>query len=327
MGLLNSIPPSKKKVKGWPLTIETDPAIYNSKFEYPKISIVTPTYNQGQFIEETIRSILLQNYPNLQYIIIDGGSTDNTIEIIKKYDNWIDYWVSEEDEGQSDAINKGLKIAQGQVINWINSDDFLMPNALFNIATEFINNKDAHYVIGDVLIVDEFSKFVSKKKTKFIDPDRIFRFDLSGKNYIPQPAGFFSSEIYQKFGIDSSLHFAMDCDLWIKMGEAKLPFTQIDENITSFRVHSNAKSFAGSMPFILEIFKKYRRTPFNKIKYYSELTSYIIKYELLFGWNFFLLKNISYFLESGIKYPILFTKYLYRFFLKIWIDSKSKRDK
>ena len=104
------------------------------------ISIVTPTYNQGQYIEQTIQSVLNQNYPNLEYIIIDGGSTDNTVEIIKKYEKHLKFWVSEKDNGQANAINKGLQYCTGEIFNWLNSDDYLEPGALLNIANAFSSN-------------------------------------------------------------------------------------------------------------------------------------------------------------------------------------------
>ena len=106
---------------------------------YPKISIITPSYNQGQFLEQTIVSVLGQNYPNLEYVIIDGGSTDNSVEIIKKYEQHLAYWVSEKDKGQADAINKGLKFCTGEIFNWLNSDDYLENGALYKIAAAFEN--------------------------------------------------------------------------------------------------------------------------------------------------------------------------------------------
>jgi glycosyltransferase involved in cell wall biosynthesis len=136
MSLLNKLPAVEGK-KGWPWTEEANDDLYSSKKHWPKISIVTPSYNQGKFIEETIRSILLQNYPNLEYIIIDGGSKDDTVEIIKKYEPWIAFWVSEKDSGQANAINKGVAKCSGDIFNWINSDDYLAPNALYNIASTF----------------------------------------------------------------------------------------------------------------------------------------------------------------------------------------------
>jgi len=135
-GLLSSLPPPPDGYTGWPWTEETPPLppIMLDGKPWPKISIVTPSYNQGQFIEETIRSILLQNYPNLEYIIIDGASTDNSVDIIKKYERWITYWVTEKDRGQAQAINKGIYRASGDIFNWINSDDLLLPKVLRLVA-------------------------------------------------------------------------------------------------------------------------------------------------------------------------------------------------
>ena len=110
--------------------------------KYPKISIVTPSYNQGNFLEETILSVINEEYPNLEYVIIDGGSTDNSKEIIKKYENKLTYWVSEKDNGQTEAINKGFKLVTGDIFNWLNSDDFLEEGALFKIGEQFSNNKN-----------------------------------------------------------------------------------------------------------------------------------------------------------------------------------------
>ena len=124
------LPPPEKLE--WPWTEQSEPLSERipDNSEWPRISIVTPSYNQGQFIEETIRSVLLQGYPNLEYIIIDGGSTDNSVEIIRKYEPWLTYWVSQPDKGQTDAIQKGFNLSTGVVWNWLNSDDLLEPNAL-----------------------------------------------------------------------------------------------------------------------------------------------------------------------------------------------------
>ena len=122
---LQDLPAPPEGKTGWPWTEQTEvlPDKMPDGSDWPRISIVTPNYNYGHFIEETIRSILLQGYPNLEYIIIDGASTDNSIEIIKKYEKWVSYWVSEKDTGQSNAINKGLERCTGEFFNWINSDD------------------------------------------------------------------------------------------------------------------------------------------------------------------------------------------------------------
>ena len=138
---LSLFSPSKT---GWPWSEQSKqlPKTMKNGKLWPKISIVTPSFNQVQFIEETIRSVILQNYPNLEYIIIDGGSTDGSVEIIKKYEKYLTYWVSEPDSGQSEAINKGWKIATGDIIAWLNSDDMYMPYALSTIASMYAANPD-----------------------------------------------------------------------------------------------------------------------------------------------------------------------------------------
>jgi glycosyltransferase involved in cell wall biosynthesis len=126
----------------WPLKSpvnETYPELPPGQ-SWPKISIVTPSFNQGSYLEKTIRSVLLQGYPNLEYVIIDGGSTDQSVDVIKKYAQWIDFWVSEKDQGQSNAINKGLARSSGELLGWLNSDDYYLPGALFKIARAYIED-------------------------------------------------------------------------------------------------------------------------------------------------------------------------------------------
>ena len=206
---------------------------------YPKISIITPSYNQGHFIEETIQSVLNQNYPNLEYIIIDGYSTDNSVEIIKKYENQLTYWVSEKDRGQSHAINKGLKIATGDIINWLNSDDYYEPNCLFKIAKEFRNNPNINAVLG-------VTKVIGKKEEEYsqtpFSPDVKFTFS---KAKIEQPATFISGNFYRKYGpIDENLHLAMDLDLWLKflLTTTSENISVIEDIIVNFREHEDSKT-------------------------------------------------------------------------------------
>ena len=145
-------PPAPEGKTGWPWTEipEPMPETLPDGSPWPKISVVTPSFNQGQFIEETIRSVLLQGYPNLEYIIIDGGSTDNTLEVIRKYEPWLTYWVSEPDRGQSHAINKGIGKAMGEILFWLNSDDLVLPSVFFRIAKMF-------RIHLDVLLIDRKS--------------------------------------------------------------------------------------------------------------------------------------------------------------------------
>jgi glycosyltransferase involved in cell wall biosynthesis len=158
----SDLPPPASNKTDWPWTQEPTKC---SETDYdlnpwPKITIVTPSFNQGRFIEETIRSVLLQGYPNLEYIIIDGGSTDDSIDIIKKYEKWLSYWVSEKDEGQAHAINKGIDMATGQWFNWINSDDMLLPNALVTLIKISQIVPDAEWISGGRIVVDKTNSFV-----------------------------------------------------------------------------------------------------------------------------------------------------------------------
>src|SRR5688572_1860787 len=153
-------PPSGKS--GWPWTEESG-RLPNQGLEgdrWSRVSVITPSFNQGRFIEETIRSILLQGYPNLEYFIMDGGSTDGSVEIIQKYSPWLSYWVSQNDNGQSDAINQGLRLASGDFATWVNSDDLLAKNALLEHASRIGFALDTVYV-GNCTYIDETGKVLS----------------------------------------------------------------------------------------------------------------------------------------------------------------------
>ena len=154
---LKNLPNAPPEKKGWPWIPEISQlksSLSNARL-WPKISIVTPSFNQVQFLEETIRSVLLQGYPNLEYIIIDGGSTDGSIDIIKKYSRWLRYWVSEPDSGQSNAINKGFAKASGEIFGYLNSDDLYEPNALKIISSYFMNNSACNLLAGECTVFDD----------------------------------------------------------------------------------------------------------------------------------------------------------------------------
>ena len=153
---LQALPAPSSGKTGWPWTVCTSGPDCSSISHCPTISIITPSFNQGQFIEETIRSVLLQGYPKLEYIIIDGGSTDETVAIIKKYEPWLTYWVSEVDRGQPHAINKGIAMATGDILAWINSDDIYLPGLLDKVARFYRSGKNKDF--WHVFAVDYFDR-------------------------------------------------------------------------------------------------------------------------------------------------------------------------
>jgi glycosyltransferase involved in cell wall biosynthesis len=214
--------------------------------DLPKISIVTPSYNQGQYIEETIRSVLSQNYPNLEYIIIDGGSTDETIEIIKKYEPWITYWVSEPDEGQSHAINKGLEKCTGEIFNWLNSDDWYMPGALFEVANAFLKHSTAQFVSGFENRIDQ-NGVVTLHTGTFLKPYIEETIEFCE---VSQPSTFFKMESIRKVnGVSEGLHYIMDGEMWVKLlllyGQDD--FIKLDKVLVNFRLHPNSKTVSNAV--------------------------------------------------------------------------------
>ncbi len=233
---LNSLPPREGKF-GWPWTEEKTlipPAMFDG-FTWPKISIVTPSYNQGEFIEETIRSVLLQNYPNLEYIIIDGGSTDNSVEIIKKYEKFLTFWISEKDKGQADAVNKGWNKCSGAVLSWLNADDLLLPGALFTIMEKAVAHPNFHLIYGQCEWFDEDGNI------GIVGADYSFEkiIHKMGMWDIPQPAAFVSRGGLDKSGmLDVRLRQSLDKDLWMRLAATgNIYFLPV--LVAKFRIHPN----------------------------------------------------------------------------------------
>lgn len=208
-----------------------------------KISIITPSFNQGAFIEETIKSVLNQGYPNLEYIIIDGDSTDNTKEILKKYNKKI-IWMSEKDKGQSDAINKGMKMATGDILAFLNSDDLYAHGALHKVAKFFNTHPNAQWITGNYYIIDNKGKKIRmyvKWYKRFL---RLFSSYtlLCFTNYIIQPSTFWRMNVQKKVGLfDEELPYEMDYDYWLRIG-IKYPLFCSEETFSFFRLHESSKS-------------------------------------------------------------------------------------
>lgn len=216
----------------------------------PLVSIVTPSYNQGAFLEATITSVLDQDYEALEYILVDGKSTDGSVDIIKKYSDRLAWWVSEKDQGQADAINKGLSRVRGEIIGWLNSDDVYLPGALQTVATFFQDHPDVGLVFGDLLAVDENGEQIN-----------ILRYadytlqDLMAFRIIGQPAVFFRKEVLKEAGfLDLSYHYLLDHQLWIRMAS----FTNIrhiPQVLAGARFHQGAKNVAAAEQFGEEAYR------------------------------------------------------------------------
>lgn len=239
---LNDLPPPPSGKIGWPWTEQSDPipSIKPDGNPWPRISVVTPSLNQGKFIEETIRSVLLQSYPDLEYIIMDGGSNDNSVKIIKKYEPWLTYWVSKKDKGQSNAINNGFMLSTGEIMGWLNSDDFYNKNALSKTAI-ILDSKDGfNWLVGATNIINEKGKYL---KIQY-PPDSISNntFFLYQKHWISQPSTFWNRKIWQQSGpLDEDLSYVMDVNLFFSFFLKSQPIiTQYP--ISFYRQHNESKT-------------------------------------------------------------------------------------
>lgn len=206
--------------------------------KYPRISIVTPSFNQSVFLERTILSVLNQNYPNLEYIIIDGGSTDGSVDIIKRYSEYLSYWVSEKDKGQAEAINKGFKLATGDILAWLNSDDLYLPDCLLKVGSGFVRNRTIGFIYGHSLLIDKDDNSI---RYLYSIPQTYHSYIYDGGNVF-QGAVFWRKEIFCKHGmLDESLEFAMEYKLFDSFFKYERG-AFVNDVLAAFRIHAAAKS-------------------------------------------------------------------------------------
>jgi len=258
--LLNQLPAPPFNKTGWPWT-EVSPALpakMDDGSPWPKISIVTPSLNHGQYIEETIRSVLLQSYPNLEYIIIDGGSTDDTIHVIKKYEKWLSYWVSEADKGQAQAINKGFRKATGEILAWLNSDDYY-EKSIMGIVSNQLLSKEFDLIYGNSNDVDSEGNFI-----QLIEPSPFNILDVFFCNPIQQHSCFWNYGVLNDCGfLSEKYHYAFDHEFWIRC-VLKKSFNYLPITFANYRQHQNSKSVSEPIKFLIErldIFKNFFNLP------------------------------------------------------------------
>ncbi|MDE0837838.1 MAG: glycosyltransferase family 2 protein [Kiritimatiellae bacterium] len=240
---LSDLPPSPPGLSGWPWT-ESGPELPDVRSDgsaWPALSMVTPSYMHVEFLEKTLRSVILQGYPSLQFVVIDGGSDDGSVAMIEKYAPWLDVWISEPDEGQSDALMKGFSHATGEIINWLCSDDWLLPGALAKMAEFQSTCPDAVAWVGNCLEIDVHDNELKVNKPRLpASMDRMG--DWGGDTQFWQPSCFFRREAFERVGgLRHYLHFVMDVDLWIRLAQVG-DFAKLDEVLSAGRMHADAKT-------------------------------------------------------------------------------------
>ncbi len=221
----------------------------------PLVTIVTPSYNQARFLEQTIRSVLAQDYPHIEYIIVDGGSIDGSVDIIRNYEKHLAWWVSEPDKGQSHAINKGFARARGDILAWINSDDLYTPYAVREAVAFLEAHPEVGMVYADALYIDEEGYILGKFPAAQTDYRRMMR----GYVHIPQATTFFRRSVYQEVGpLDDEMFYAFDYDLWVRIAR-KYPIRYLPRLWAYFRIHLYSKTVAGDDRCWPDMWRVYRR--------------------------------------------------------------------
>ena len=218
--------------------------------QQPLVSIVTPSYNQAAYLEQTITSVLEQDYSRLEYFVVDGASTDGSVEIIKKYTDKLAFWVSEKDSGQAEAINKGFSRATGEIVAWLNSDDYYFPETISAVVKVFQENPDAVLVYGNVLAVDEHGQATNLLKYNQLTLEDLLCFQIIG-----QPAVFFRREALEKAGnLDTTYHCFLDHHLWLRIA-LQGRILHVVETWAAARYHLKAKNVANPTEFSREAFR------------------------------------------------------------------------
>ena len=218
---------------------------------WPKISIITPCLNQAQFLSLAIESVITQEYPNLEYIIIDGGSTDGSLDIIKKYEKYLSYWHSGQDNGQSEAINKGFEKANGEIVAWLNSDDLYLPGAFHKAAKSFLYDPQLDLLYGNCVFIDQQGQFV--RYFTECEPYNAKRL-RNCSDFIMQPTTFFKRRTLMRVGfLNTTLHYTMDWDLWSRFAKAGAKVRYVSQVLAANRQYDETKTNSGGLKRMAEI--------------------------------------------------------------------------
>ncbi len=223
--------------------------------DIPKVSIVTPSFNQGRYLEASIRSVLEQDYPNIEYILIDGGSKDNSVEIIKQYQDRLAWWSSEKDKGHADGLNKGFSHATGEILAWLNSDDTYFPGAVSEAVAFLKSHPGVGMVYADADLINDEGETIGKFASRQTDYRRLLR----GSVHIPQATTFFRADLWQQIGpLDLSLFFSFDYDLWVRLAKVS-EIRYVPRRWANFRMHNLGKSVLNDDQCYPDMLRVYQR--------------------------------------------------------------------
>jgi len=249
----------------------------NSLSNLPKVSIIIPSFNQGQFLEASIRSVFEQDYPNIEYIVVDGGSKDESVEIIRKYQDRLTWWVSEKDKGHADALNKGFSHASGEILAWLNSDDIYFPTAVSEAVAILKSHPEVGMVYGDADLIDDVGVTIGK----FGSRQTSYRQMLRGSVHIPQATTFFRADLWHQVGpLDLSLFFSFDYDLWVRLAKVS-QILYVPKRWAKFRIHGAGKTIINDdrcYPDMLRVLER------EGGSWFSWLRLRMITRKLLYSW-------------------------------------------
>ena len=288
--------------------------------DQPLVSIIMPSFNQDRFIAEAIESVLNQNYPHLECIVIDGGSSDGTTDILRRYGDCL-RWISESDRGQSHALNKGWRMAQGEILGWLNSDDTYRPDAIQAVVKVFQIHPEVGGIYGDCDYISPTGEFLEKYETGLFDYDTFFR---TSRSPIPQPSMFIRRSVYEQIGpVNESLRLVMDWEYWLRTG-MKYPILYLPQTLATFRVHGSSKSATEGLRFGEETVRIYRdmladpNLPENLRRYKKEAMSNVLHQAAKYAFDGACLNEARHYLIDAWKIRPLNIR---RFMPKIFVVS------
>lgn len=225
------------------------------KMASPTVSIITPSFNQARYIEATIRSVLEQDQPGIEYLVVDGGSTDGTLDVLRDFGDRV-RWTSESDRGQGHAIDKGIRMTSGPIVAWLNADDAYLPGAVSTAVDALARSPDVSGIYGEAEFIDASGAVLGPCNQ--IEPFNLSRL-INELDYIVQPATFFRRTAYKDAGgLDLGLRYCLDYDLWIRMGQ-RVPLAYVNQALAQVRLHPETKTASGGLPRLLEIEAMVRR--------------------------------------------------------------------